>query len=164
MRRKWLVLVVSVVLAAFGAGIGWIYTHPPLVSTGLGRLHDGQEKTLAYGIDPENTARWPLTLTAVSINNREVHYPQALAVANLSDGQLAANAAMRMAEHGHKLKTGSVKGWVMQPQQRLQPFGSYGLRLDWEGIPSGPAEIVVNYRYLGLPMRHVVTSRWPLQN
>ena len=158
MGRKWPVLVVSLSLAALAAGTGWIYTHPPLHSTGLSRLHDGQDRTLAYGIDLDNTGRFPLALTAVTIGGEEIDYPQAMVVANFLDGQLAANAATMMEVHGQKLTTGPVSGWEMQPQQRVGR-GRYGLRLDWEGMPPGPVEITVHYRYLGLPMKYSVTAR-----
>lgn len=161
MRRRWLVLVVSLSLAALGTGTGWIYTHPPLMSAGFHERHDGDGKTLVYGIELDNTGRFPLTLTAVTINGDVIDYPQAMAVSNFTDAQLAANAAIMMEEDGHKLTTGPVNGWEMQPVQRVGR-GRYGLRLDWEGMPTGTVEIVVHYRYLGLPMKYSVTSRWPI--
>ena len=37
-----------------------------------------------------------------------------------------------------------------------------GLRLDWEGMPSEQTEVIIYYRYLGLPLRHAVTSIWAI--
>lgn len=161
MRRRLLVLVVSLPLVAFGTAIGWIYTHPPLMSAGVHERHDGDGRTVVYGIDLDNTGRFPLTLTAVTINGKAINYPQAMAVSNFTDAQLAANAAVVMEEAGHKLTIGPVKGWELQPVQRVEG-GRYGIRLELEGMPAGTLEIVVHYRYLGLPMRYYVTSRWPI--
>jgi len=102
----------------------------------------------------ENSGRLPLTLTAVRAGGVELTYPVAMAVANFSDGELAGSAAVRMEEAGHKLETGPVKGWRMEPKQR-QP-GSHALVLDWGGMPSPPGKVVVYYRYLGLPLRYTV--------
>lgn len=159
MRGRWLLLALALALVLLAAGAGWIYAHPPLKSFGMAERHDGQGNTLAYGIELENTGRWPLTLTAVQMDGREFSYPWAMAVANFTDSELASSAAIRMEECGHKLETGPVKGWKIQPDEPRG--GSYALRIDWEGMPAPPAEVVVHYRYLGLPMQYSVPWMQP---
>lgn len=157
--RRWQVLVACTALVGLAAGIGWIYTHPPLYSTGLHERHSQVEITRAYGLDLENGGRWPLTLIAVKINGKEIDYPQAMAVANLTDSHLAGNAAI-MVDKRHKLQTGPVNGWQMRPKLRLQRLGSYGLLLEGGDVPPDNAEVIIHYRYLGLPMQYAGASRW----
>lgn len=159
MLRKWQVLVAGVALLGVATGIGWIYTHPPLYSSGMAERPDEVEKTRAYGLDLENRGRWPLTLTVVKINGKEIDYPQAMGVANLTDNHLAFSAATMMDER-HKLQTGPVNGWQTQAKQRLQPVGSYGLLLEGDGVPPDNAQVIIHYRYLGLPMQYAGASRW----
>lgn len=158
--RFWMVVLIAV---AVGTGTGWIYTHPPLRSTGLSERYTG-DKTLAYGIDLQNTGRWSLRLTGVRVNGENWEYPRAMAVANFTDTHLAGNAAIDLDANGHKLKTRPVRGWEIEPRQRVleKGEGSYGLRLDWEGMPSEQTEVIIYYRYLGLPLRHAVTSIWAI--
>lgn len=156
--RQWLLPVVFV-LAALVAGAGWIYMHPPLVSSGMAELHDGEGTTVIYGIDLKNRGQRPLTLIAVKVNGKELAYPQAMAVANFADGLLASSAATMMEEHGQKLDIGPIEGWRLLPHQPRR--GTYALRLDWEGMPSPPGEIVVYYRYLGLPLQYTVPWTHP---
>lgn len=162
-RGAWRVLVLLLPLTAVGAGIGWVYAHPPLQSTGV-NWRQVKGRTLAYGIDVQNAGHWPLTLTRVCVNGQDWEYPKAMAVSNFADAQLAGNAAIGIEVNGHKLKTEPVTGWELQPEQRVRGVGSYALRLDWDGMPSAETEIMVHYRYLGLPMKHSVTSRWAIPN
>lgn len=159
MRGRQLLLPVVLILAALVTGVGWIYMHPPLVSSGMAERHDAEGKTIIYGVNLENRGKRPLTLIAVRVNGKELAYPQAMAVANFTDGLLASSAATMMEEHGHKLDTGPVEGWRLLPHHPRR--GTYALRLDWEGMPSPPSEIVVYYRYLGLPLHYTVPWMHP---
>lgn len=161
MRRRWLIVVTTVTLAFSAIGLGWLYSHPPLESDGISDRHDEQGRILVYGIGLRNSGRWPLTLTAVTLDGQVVQYPEAMAVANFTDGQLAFNAAAMMEEYGYKLTVGPVKGWRIEPRRDLTlPGASYGLRVDWEG-KADHVEVVVHYRYLGLHMRCSVTTDGP---
>lgn len=154
-----LALVVAFSLATLATWTGWVYTHPPLVSFGMAERYDDQGQTLVYAIDLENRGGRPLTLTGVRVGGEKMDSPRAMAVANFTDGLLASSAAIWMEEHGHKLQTGPVRGWKILPDE-ARP-GSYALVLDWQGMHSPPGEIIVYYRYLGLPMRY--TFPWTLE-
>jgi len=152
-QRRWLLVAAAVTLAATLAGIGWVYTHPPLRSYGYYtmRRHDGD--IVVYGVDLDNNGRWPLTLTAVTREGEELLPPHAVAVANFADSELAGSAAARdLQEHGYKLTFGAVYGWEILPAERVRHF-RYAIRL-WD---TGPGTYVVHYRYLGLPLKYEIT-------
>jgi len=151
-RRRWLVAAACVVLAAAAAGIGWVYTHPPLRSLGYTTRRSEDGKVMVYGVDLDNSGRWPLTLTAVTKDGQEVLPPEAIAVANFADGHLAGNAAVNMEANGYKLTTGPVYGWKMLPARR-SGLSAYGIRL----FNAGSGTFVIHYRYLGLPLRYEIT-------
>lgn len=92
--------------AALGAGIGWVYWHPPLDIGGVQVRNDGKGNILAFSVGLENQGPWPLALTAVTFKGSKVGYPQVIGVANLTDGLLAGSAAVHLNEFGHLLETG----------------------------------------------------------
>jgi len=153
-QRRWLVGAATVALVAAAVGIGWVYAHPPLVSTGYAtRTNDGG-RVVAHGIDLDNRGRWPLTLTAVTIDGEEMLPPHAIAVANFADGELAGSAAVNLEANGYKLTTGAVYGWRMLPARRVR-YSRYGIRL-WN---PEPGTVTVHYRYLGLPLKYEIDMR-----
>lgn len=154
MRGARLRLLAAVVLAAVAAWVGGIYAHPPLYSPGMAARHDGRASMLAYAIDLVNGGRRPLTLTAVMINGEEVPYPRSIVVWTCANVLRVSSLAIRRAVHGPRLDTGPVRGWKLLPHE--SQGCSYALLVDWEGLPSPRGEIVVSYRYLGLPMRYSV--------
>lgn len=68
--RLWVAILT---LAAVGAGIGWIYTHPPLEGDHVTRRHQG-DRTEVYGLGLRNAGRWPLRLTRVMVNGENWEY------------------------------------------------------------------------------------------
>lgn len=155
-QRRRLVVAACLIVAAVGTAIGWVYTHPPLSSSGYSTRHDGEGTPLAHGVDLVNNGRWPLTLVAVTVDGQEILPPHAIAVANFTDGELAGSAAITMEREGHKLTKGPVYDWKMQPARRVGR-SRYAIRLDTSGFPAEFRKIIVHYRYLGLPMRYDIT-------
>ena len=153
--RRWIV-VACAVLAALAAGIVWVYTPPPLQSTGMHTRLDDQRMPVAYGFDLENTGRWPITLVAVKVDGQEISPPFAIAVSNFTEGHLAGSAAIALETYGHKLTTGPVYGWKMQPE-RYTGHARYAVRLGTRGLPPAHEKIILHHRYLGLPLRHDIT-------
>lgn len=155
----------AALVALVGGAVGWVYAHPPLTSYGYGTHHVPENSDLVYrySIDLKNEGRWPLRLTGVITDGRAAEYPMVMAATNRTDNQLASSAAVMLDEYGHKLEIGPVEGWLIEPHgQGGPPPATYGIRLDW-GKTTPPAEVVLHYRYLGLPMRYVFTDRWGLK-
>ena len=50
-QRRRLVVAACLIVAAVGTAIGWVYTHPPLSSSGYSTRHDGEGTPLAHGVD-----------------------------------------------------------------------------------------------------------------
>jgi hypothetical protein len=151
MKQKWSVIL-GVTCVLLGASLVWLYTHPPLLSSGHHRRYDEDNKTLVYGIDLDNNCRWPVTLTSVTVNGHQNEHPAAMGVH--SAGILAGNAAARLEQYGDQLQLGPVHGWKIPPQPQPPGPDSYAVRLDWQAIDATHAQVTIHYRYLGLPMQY----------
>ncbi len=145
----------AVLLAGLAGLVLWTYTHPPLRSFGTALKRDSYWRTFA--IDLSNEGRRPLTLTGITVNGEPMQAPFAVAAANYLDSEVASSVLMRLEERGYLLETGPVPGWRMAPTEEVSRF-AYAVRI--LSKPESPAaQVVIYYRYFGLPMRLQVQER-----